>query len=127
MGDRYHYLLKSDVWQVMEHTDKHTKVNQFIFGERQVHRYHIEKRKSTEVIFIRHTIPLIGEECMLCDLDNGDVFYIDDDVVTEHVIIKKEFPDTIIALAKDHNCQGILSTYLKIVLVRKSEVTHENK
>lgn len=39
------------------------------------------------VIFLRHTIPVPGEECRLYDLQQGDIFFFPNNVVTEFIVL----------------------------------------
>lgn len=43
-------------------------------------------KNSTEVVFIRHTIPIPGEEIFIENLQVGDVFFRPEDVVNEYVV-----------------------------------------
>ncbi len=49
-------------------------------------RYDDMKRARTEVMFLRHTIPLPGEECFMEDLKPGDVFFRPEDIIHEYVV-----------------------------------------
>lgn len=72
------YPKTSEIWRVTARADKNGRVavNQ-VDGvtKKLVHRYDDLKRASVRVVFIRHTVPVAGEECLIDDLKEGDIFY----------------------------------------------------
>jgi len=88
VGDRFHYLKRVDVWQVTSQTRTHTSVN--LPGLNGfVHKFDELKKASTQVVFLRHTIPQPGEQCLLRDLNPGDVFHLKDDIISEYMLNEK--------------------------------------
>jgi hypothetical protein len=84
IGDRFTFMRKKEtVWQVTGKTGKYVTINQFNPDGRQVLQFDELKTGTTPVIFMRHTIPMPGEECYVQDLKEGDVFYTLDNVTTE--------------------------------------------
>lgn len=81
----------SDVWRVTARQDKagRVAVNQVNPDTRQmVHKYDELKRASVRVVFLRHTVPVIGEECLLDDLVPGDRFKMPDDSVHTWILVR---------------------------------------
>lgn len=79
-------------WQVMALANKYgnVAVNQVSEVTRKPLRKKDQlKDEDTEVKFIRHTIPLPGEKCLLVDLNEGDFFRMPDNEVIEYVLQQK--------------------------------------
>ena len=92
IGDRFVYNARRvDPWQVMARADKNGKVavNQINYDGKPIHRHDDLKKKSTTVVFLRHTVILPQEECFLEDLNEGDIFRMKDDAVFEYELQKK--------------------------------------
>lgn len=126
IGDRYNYLLRCDLWQVVSQKGKETHVNQIMFGENKLHKYDYVKRSSTEVIFLRHTLPLPGERCILCDLKAGDLFHNGDAACTQFEFIESKYP---IAFVTPYNSPGTTLTFTlfaEVTFISKKEVLHES-
>lgn len=90
-GDRFRNPKNVDVWEVVTVTDKVVTVNQPGLGGVFMHLHHEMRKGTTEVIFLRHTKPLPGEECLVQDLQVGDVFHKTDDIITEYTLTKPDF------------------------------------
>lgn len=90
IGDRFVYPGGNVSYQVTAKADKTGKVaiNQFANGK-QVNRYDTLKRKTTTVLFLRHSIPLPQEECFIEDLQAGDIFCKPADIVHEYEIVNR--------------------------------------
>lgn len=95
IGDSFVYLVKKGKagnipWRVTAREDRkgNVAVNQFN-GKKQINKYDLLKKASTQVIFLQHTIAVPGEHIFLENLEVGDVFKRKDDPVHEYVIEKK--------------------------------------
>lgn len=74
-GDSFTYLNKKDVWRKIDSNHKWVMVNQVNATTKQlIHVQHQLKRKDTDVVFLRHTVPVPGEICFVEDLKEGDIF-----------------------------------------------------
>lgn len=82
-GDRFRFVKSYEVWQVIKHTRSHTLIN-LPLGKKMMHKCDAMKKSSTVVTFLRHTIPLPGEQCFVEDLKSGDVFYVKGDAIKEY-------------------------------------------
>jgi hypothetical protein len=90
IGDSFVYKLnRQDIWRVIAKADRSNRVavNQ-IFNGKPIHKYDELKRASTSVVFLRHTVPVQGEEIFIEDLKEGDVFHNLEDIIHEYVIEK---------------------------------------
>lgn len=92
-GDRFNYMKRVDVWQVVKQTSGYTAVNQFMPWKQAVHMHDELKKNTTPVKFLRHTKPLPGDEAMLNDLTVGDVFYTNNDIMNEYTVIETGYPN----------------------------------
>lgn len=90
IGDSFVFVKKDQPWRVMARADKSGKVaiNQVI-NYNPVHKYDELRKGNSQVIFLRHTIPVPGEECFIEDLVPGDVFHKTDDIIHEYVVVKR--------------------------------------
>jgi hypothetical protein len=88
-GDRFTYPRRVDVWQVVGIVGKHVEINQFLPWGDPIHKYAQLKKGNVVVKFLRHTLPLPGEECLLTDLQENDVFYFPSDVIAEFIVVEK--------------------------------------
>lgn len=86
-GDVFVFLKKDQPWRVTGRTDNNRQVtiNQFINGN-PIYKYDEMKSGSMQIIFMRHTIPLPGEECYVEDLQPGDVLHKTDDIINEYEV-----------------------------------------
>lgn len=73
VGDRFSFVKKNEVWQVTAIKKNTTCFNKFD-GKARLLKFDEEKRSTVQVFFLRHTIPVPGEECMIEDLKPGDIF-----------------------------------------------------
>jgi hypothetical protein len=91
IGDSFTFLKRADVWNVTARADKKGKVaiNQLDDNKKPLLKYDELKKASTEVLFLRHTIPVPGEECFICDLNEGDIFYKPDDIIHDFEMVKR--------------------------------------
>lgn len=85
IGDAFTYIgmlgqVRKEPWRVTARQDKKGKVavNQIATDRSFVYKYDELKKGTTKVMFLRHTQPLPGEECLLYDLQPGDQFKIPD-------------------------------------------------
>lgn len=122
IGDSFVYPKRVDPWRVTARADKNGKVavNQWNAGtEKWIHKFDELKKQSTAVLFLRHTIPVPGEECMIDDLNPGDVFYRPDDVVHEYVMVKRGIQFSDVRRIDEAACikAGVAA---KVIFVRKA-------
>lgn len=88
VGDRFRYNGRVDVWQVTAQLTSRTAVN--IPGYSGfLHKYDEMKKNTIQVIFMRHTIPLPGEQCLIKDLQVGDVFHLESNLIKEYQLEAK--------------------------------------
>ncbi len=94
LGDSFIYLSRfgqrrTDPWRVMALQDKNGKVavNQVIDGKTN-YKFDELKKGLTKVMFLRHTIPLPNEECLLDDLKPGDEFKMPDNTFHTWLLVK---------------------------------------
>jgi hypothetical protein len=76
-GDRFVYKrTRTDVWEVMTPLDSKGKVavNQLTESGHRVRKYDELVKGKKPVVFLRHTVPVSGEDIFLSDLKRGDVF-----------------------------------------------------
>lgn len=91
IGDSFVFPKRVDPWRVTARADKNGRVavNQWNAGtEKFIHKFDELIKGSKQVIFLRHTVPVPGEECLVDDLQPGDIFFRPDDVVHEYVLVK---------------------------------------
>jgi hypothetical protein len=118
LGDSFVFQRRTDAWRVISRSvdGKWTFINQIING-RQVYKHDEQKRSHVVVMFLRHTLPVPGEEIFLEDLQPGDVFQQMDDVVHEWELISKghDFYDV---RRLDEPAPGKAGRLAKVVFVR---------
>ena len=71
------YPKRTEIWRVMQLADKRNRVavNRINADTRKpILRHDVIKKGSVRVVFIRHTVPVEGKECLLDDLEPGDCF-----------------------------------------------------
>jgi hypothetical protein len=121
-GDRFTYLKRADVWQVMLKEGNHIEVNQIVGGKPH-NKFNDKKSGSTRVMFLRHTIPVSGEVCFIEDLQEGDVFWKQDDVVTEYLVVTKGHDYYKVRRVHDKACAfpEMAGRLAQIVFVRNKE------
>jgi hypothetical protein len=78
-------------WRVTARADKSHRVSINMWDDRGtwMHPYDDLKKGDTKVMFLRHTIPVVGEECFIEDLKEGDVFCRPEDIVHEYILVKR--------------------------------------
>ncbi len=90
IGDSFVYMKRVDPWRVMALADKSGRVavNQINAADRKPIWKHDELKKGhTKVTFLRHTKPVPGQECLVDDLKEGDVFFLPDDIIHEWILV----------------------------------------
>lgn len=91
IGDSFVYSLsRGDVWRVMAMADKNKRVavNQIDPRTRKPVWKHDELKKANKkVVFLRHTVPVAGEPCLIDDLVPGDIFKRPEDSVHEWMLV----------------------------------------
>jgi hypothetical protein len=121
-GDRFSFLRKrNEVWQVTGSTKNNVFINRFLHNGKQVLQYDETKRASTPVVFMRHTKPMPGEDCQLCDLQNGDVFYFLNDVINELLVLRKDAESIVVATADSPQHEGKHSMNETVIFVRHKQ------
>jgi hypothetical protein len=120
IGDSFVYKLnRQDVWRVMARADKNKRVavNQVFNGE-PLHKYDELKKGSTSVVFLRHTIPVPGEEIFIEDLKEGDVFHNLQDIIHEYVIEQKGHDFWLVRRTDQAAAAGYWGRLTKVIFVR---------
>lgn len=119
-GDRFTFGKKRvDVWQVMSKTNTFVCVNQPGWNGDPIHKHDGWKGNKTEVVFLRHTIPEPGEQCLIRDLKPGNVFHLLTDVISEYVLIEiKDFQFIHIGVVTGNEPPGPLDPSDLIVFIR---------
>lgn len=97
-GDRFRYPSRNEAWEVINQGGKNTFVNQFTPNGKRLHVHDIIKKSDTPVVFLRHTRPLPGEDCLLQDLRDGDVFHLPDNIINEYRVIQNQHGKVIKAI-----------------------------
>lgn len=70
------YPKRTEIWRVMQLPDSRNRVavNRINADTRKpILRHDVIKKGSVRVVFIRHTVPVEGQECLLDDLEPGDM------------------------------------------------------
>lgn len=97
-GDRFAFL--KYVWQVMSKTGSFVNINQVSASGVVIHKFDHMKRSKLPVIFLRHTKPEPGDDCLVSDLKEGDLFvHLKDFTLFDWEVITVEYP-TVKAEAK---------------------------
>lgn len=91
IGDSFVYPKRTDPWRVRARADRNGRVavNQLSTSGKWAYKHDELKKAKTIVLFLRHTVPVAGEPCMLEDLDPGDIFLRPEDSVNEYVLVSK--------------------------------------
>lgn len=120
-GDRFTYLKRVDPWQVIATVGGKIAVNQInaATGER-IHKYDDFKNPKTQVRFLRHTKPLPQEECNVGDLQPGDVFFENSNIILEWEVIRLEYPNVFCKCTTMPDMPQRFSCTEKVTFVRKS-------
>ncbi|SEW02147.1 hypothetical protein SAMN05428988_1333 [Chitinophaga sp. YR573] len=82
-GDRFHFPKRVDIWEVTGSTRNHTSINLPGLNGVFTNKYDDLKKSSTSVVFMRHTQPLQGEQCLYKDLKPGDIFHMTNNIIDE--------------------------------------------
>lgn len=95
IGDSFLFHLDSnDVWMVRRQVGLSTRINQRMRSDMKwKHEEDQMEWGDTEVWFLRHTMPLPGEECYVEDLKPGDKFMLqkEADQAVEAMILEKGY------------------------------------
>ena len=88
-GDRFYFSSdhKKVSWEVKE---KAGATQVLINNPNRPTRFPIPKNKNLAVVFLRHTVPVPGDECQVEELSPGAMFYFPDDVITEYIVSDRE-------------------------------------
>jgi hypothetical protein len=84
VGDIFHYPKQEEKFQVTDQTRSHTSINKPDFNGGFISKYDEMVKNTKQVIFLRHTRPEPGEQCLVQDLRPGEVFHTLSDVITEY-------------------------------------------
>lgn len=85
-GDRFTFVGKEEVWQKTGAYGTQITFNKFTDSGNQVFKYDEKKLGKTGCRFVRHTVPMPGEDCFVQELKEGDVFYMNDNIVVEYMV-----------------------------------------
>ena len=88
VGDRFVFVGRVDKWQVTQQELKYSLINAPGLGGKLIYSHDKKEKNTKVVVFLRHTMPLPGEKCLLEDLKNGDTFY-EDGIPEAHYSIMK--------------------------------------
>lgn len=126
IGDSFVYLKRQDPWRVTARADKNGKVavNQFncqsgVDPKNQLYRHDNLVKGSRQVMFLRHTIPVPGEECLICDLEPGDVFQIPGDTVHDYEIVHQSEAGFATIRRLDQAAPAKAGIHAKAIFIRK--------
>ncbi len=127
IGDSFVYKsTRTDVWRVMALADKKGRVavNQ-VHNGKPIHKYDELIRSKKTVMFLRHTIPVPGEDCFIEDLQPGDVFFQPDDIIHEWVIMETGH-DFYKVRRTDQAGPGYAGRLAKVVFVKHKDEEDKN-
>lgn len=86
------YPKRTEIWRVMQLPDNRNRVavNRINADTRKpILRHDVIKKGSVRVVFIRHTVPVEGQECLLDDLEPGDLFRrVEQDDKATYVVVR---------------------------------------
>jgi hypothetical protein len=119
-GDRFAYLKRVDPWIVMDTRGTKVAVNQLDPDGSRIHKYDDFKSPGIQVRFLRHTKPLPQEECIVNDLQPGDVFFENSNVVREWKVIKQDYPKILAACLTSQNEVELFPWNTWVTFVRKN-------
>lgn len=92
VGDSFVYKLsRGDVWRVMALADKKRRVAVNIINVlgQPIYKRDDMVKVEKSVVFLRHTVPVPGEEIFLDDLSVGDILYHPDNIIEEYEVLEK--------------------------------------
>jgi hypothetical protein len=88
-GDRFTHLKKKEAWEVMKQVGRITYVNlPGLVPGSFMYRNDTPLKNSTQVVFLRHTRPVAGDDVPVEQLKPGDVFHKQDDIITEYEVMQ---------------------------------------
>jgi hypothetical protein len=94
LGDRFYKAgdSKKRTFEVIEKYNEAIKCVEPHLSAEQRDIWQLQKRfrASTEVVFLRHTRPEPGEDCLIDDLRPGDIFHLFGDIITEFECTEKK-------------------------------------
>jgi hypothetical protein len=91
VGDIFKLPGKDEKYIVRQQGKTHTHVNIPLpmgpgMGYTGYNKYDDLVKCNKQVVFLRHTVPVAGETCLLSDLKEGDVFHTPDDIISEYIV-----------------------------------------
>jgi len=121
-GDRFTYLKRVDPWEVIDTKGTKVAVNQInaATGQR-IHKYDDFKSPTIQVRFLRHTKPLPQEECNVGDLQPGDVFFEESNIILEWLVVENDYPKVLCKCTSAPDMLQRFYTTEKVTFVRKSQ------
>ncbi len=122
-GDRFYFAgdSKKIAYQVTD--EKFFKKSSYnLISDQGISAWPYDKEAPNDkgVVFLRHTIPQLGEECVLKDLSDGDVFHLPDNIIDEFRLDKKPGAWVVTGINTD-NTPGDISAETLVVFVRKQK------
>lgn len=87
-GDRFYFVGDSDkkAYQLTEQKRSGKSSYNIVVNGENAWQFDRQAAGNRPVVFLRHTKPLPGEECLLSDLKEGDMFFFPEDVVSEYLV-----------------------------------------
>ncbi len=122
IGDSFVYINRVDPWRVTARANKSgmVAVNQFNAGTRSfIHKYDELKRGTTAVMFLRHTQPVAGEQCLIDDLQEGSIFYRPEDLIHEYELVRLHYPFSDVRRL-DHASPIKAGIFSKVIFLRQT-------
>lgn len=121
-GDRFYFAgdSKKAAYQVTDEKLFKKSSYNIISDGKSAWPYEKEAPHDKGVVFLRHTIPQLGEECVLKDLSDGDVFHLPDNIIDEFRLEKKPGAWVVIGINTD-NTPGDITAETPVVLVKKQK------
>lgn len=125
IGDRFYRASDKNktMWTKVEAPVKKTFFQTYRHHARKDgDKYAIDVRSDLQVVFMRHTIPLPGEEWLLNELRVGDVFFMPNDIITEYKVLQLRTPkhDTVI-VPLNGELQPFEHCDIAVTFIRKEE------
>jgi outer membrane lipoprotein-sorting protein len=82
--------------------------------------YDKDVKEDRLVMFLRHTVPIHGEQCMVEDLKRNHIFYLPDDIITEYRV-KEQITGETIAYKLDYTDAQFIKHGTPVIFVRVYE------
>lgn len=122
-GDRFTFTGKEEVWQKTGCYGSNVTYNKFTDGGIAILKYDEKKADKTSCRFVRHTVPLPGEDCLVQDLKQGDVFFMNDNIVVEYQVTNVFYEGrTVKAFQQPYDSAEVhISFGTRVVCVSKQE------